>query len=94
MVAQLIANQRSIMYAVYPDEGHEITKPRNRISEYALIDAFLAHYLGGKISPIDEDLIGSTLVLKEGADLIAPIEKAYQALQMERTRLPTARSVD
>lgn len=35
-------------YLVFPDEGHGVTKPRNRIAMAQRIEAFLARHLGGR----------------------------------------------
>jgi len=37
-----------VEYLVFPDEGYYITKPKNRIKFYGMIEKFLAKYLGGR----------------------------------------------
>jgi dipeptidyl aminopeptidase/acylaminoacyl peptidase len=35
-------------YLLFPDEGHDIEKPKNRLRCYAAVEKFLAKYLGGR----------------------------------------------
>ncbi len=56
-----------VTYAVYPDEGHGLSRPENRIAFHALTEAFLAGCLGGSYQPVGEDLAGASLQVPEGA---------------------------
>ena len=38
-------------YLVFPDEGHAIVRPRNRLAYYAAVERFLAAQLGGRHEP-------------------------------------------
>ena len=37
-----------VEYMVAPDEGHSIARPINRLAMLALVEKFLAKYLGGR----------------------------------------------
>jgi acetyl esterase/lipase len=80
---QIVAAARSrglpVTYVLYPDEGHGFSIPANRISSYAIIEAFLAQHLGGaRFEPIGDDLQGSALKV-EGAQHVPGLEGALQA---------------
>jgi dipeptidyl aminopeptidase/acylaminoacyl peptidase len=49
-------NQKGIYfeYLVFPDEGHGIVKPENRVKFYAITEKFLARYLGGNYEEIED----------------------------------------
>jgi dipeptidyl aminopeptidase/acylaminoacyl peptidase len=40
-----------VTYLVFPDEGHELARPENRLDMYGRIEAFLAEHLGGRAEP-------------------------------------------
>ena len=39
-------------YVLYPDEGHGFARPENRLSFYAVTEAFLAKHSGGRYEPV------------------------------------------
>ena len=41
----------NVTYLFYPDEGHGLVRPANRLSFYSAADQFLARYLGGRAEP-------------------------------------------
>ena len=49
---QIVAAMRErgipVTYALFPDEGHGFARPENRIAFMALLEQFLAKYLGGR----------------------------------------------
>ena len=47
-----------VTYVLYPDEGHGFARPENRMTFYAVTEAFLGTYLGGRAEPIGDDLKG------------------------------------
>ena len=77
-----------VTYALYPDEGHGFILPANRISSYAIIEAFLAQHLGGtggvagggstRFEAIGADLRGSSLTA-DGAQHVPGLEAALKA---------------
>jgi dipeptidyl aminopeptidase/acylaminoacyl peptidase len=76
-----------VTYVVYPDEGHGFIIPANRVSSYAIIEAFLAQHLGAggegggattRFEPIGADLRGSSLAV-DGAQHVPGLEAALKA---------------
>jgi acetyl esterase/lipase len=41
-----------VSYILYPDEGHGLVRPANRLDFYSRADQFLAKYLGGRAEPL------------------------------------------
>jgi dipeptidyl aminopeptidase/acylaminoacyl peptidase len=70
MVRQMEAGHIPVTYVVYPDEGHGFARPQNRMSFYAVAEAFLARYLGGRYQPIGADFAGSSIQVPNGAGLV------------------------
>lgn len=68
-----------VTYVLYPDEGHGFVRPENRLSFYAIAEAFLAEFLGGRAEPIGDDFEGSSLEVLEGAEHIAGLKDALPA---------------
>ena len=68
MVAALDASGVPVTYLLYPDEGHGLVRPENRLAFFARAEAFLARHLGGKCEPIREgEAAGSSVqVVREG----------------------------
>ncbi len=60
-----------VTYVLYPDEGHGFSRPPNKMSFFALTEAFLQEHLGGRAEPIGSDLEGSTYQLLESGPEIA-----------------------
>ncbi len=73
IVAALKSRNIPVTYAFYPNEGHGFARPENRLSFYAVMEAFLAQHLGGHFEPVGEDLEGVSLELREGSELIKNI---------------------
>ena len=48
IVAALRARGQDVEYTLYPDEGHGLARPENRLDFYARAERFLARYLGGR----------------------------------------------
>jgi dipeptidyl aminopeptidase/acylaminoacyl peptidase len=79
IVAAARARGLPVSYVLYPDEGHGFSIPANRISSYAIIEAFLAQHLGGaRFEPIGADLGGSTLQV-QGPQHVPGLEAALKA---------------
>ncbi len=75
-----VMNERGIpvAYVLYPDEGHGFARPENRLSFFAITEAFLARCLGGSYEPIGEDLKNSSLQVLSGADEVPGLKKALK----------------
>ncbi|MBZ0271653.1 S9 family peptidase [bacterium] len=59
-----------VTYLLYPDEGHGFARPQNRMSFYAVAEAFLSRCAGGEFQPIGGDFEGSSIEVKTGADYV------------------------
>lgn len=67
-----------VTYVVYPDEGHGFARPENRISFNAVLEAFLAKYLGGRFESINQALKGSSITVQSGTDDIYGLSEALK----------------
>ncbi len=76
IVQAMKAKALPVTYALYPDEGHGFARPENRISFYALSEAFLSQCLGGRFQPIGADLQGASLKVPEGREHIPGLKEA------------------
>ncbi len=79
LVAAMQAKQLPVTYALFPDEGHGFARPQNRISFYAVSEAFLTRCLGGRYEPVGEDFRGSSIEVKVGADHLPGLARALAA---------------
>jgi len=55
-----------VIYLLYPDEGHGLVRPENKLSMCAVIEKFLFNVLGGRYMAYDPKFIGSSIQIKEG----------------------------
>lgn len=71
-------NERGIpvTYVLYPDEGHGFAVPENRLSFYAVAEAFLAACLGGRYEPVGEDFRGANIEVPSGAEFVPGLTEA------------------
>ena len=67
-----------VTYVLYPDEGHGFARPENRLSFYAIAEAFLSEHLGGQFEPVGEDFQGSKIRVPEGADQVPGLQTALE----------------
>jgi dipeptidyl aminopeptidase/acylaminoacyl peptidase len=65
-----------VTYLLYTDEGHGFARPENRLSFYAVTDAFLAEHLGGRYEPIGDDFEGSSIIVQCGAEEVPGLAEA------------------
>ena len=65
-----------VTYVLYPDEGHGFARPENRLSFYAVAEAFLSEHLGGRFELVGEDFQGSKIQVPEGADQVPGLHAA------------------
>jgi dipeptidyl aminopeptidase/acylaminoacyl peptidase len=68
-----------VTYLLYPNEGHGFARPENRLSFYAVTEAFLAKCLGGRCEKIGDDFKGSSVQVLEGASDIPGTPEAVGA---------------
>lgn len=65
-----------VTYVLYPDEGHGFARPENRLSFYAVAEAFLAEHLGGRYQPVGDDFEGSNITVPVGMDEVPGLSEA------------------
>ncbi len=65
-----------VTYLLYTDEGHGFARPENRLSFYAVTDAFLAEHLGGRYEPVGDDFEGSSVTVPVGAEEVSGLVEA------------------
>ena len=65
-----------VTYVLYPDEGHGFARPENRISFYAVAEAFLSEHLGGRFEPVGDDFENSTITVPVGAEEVPGLAEA------------------
>jgi hypothetical protein len=68
-----------VTYVLYPEEGHGFAVPENRISFFAIAEAFLAAHLGGRAEPFGQDFTGAKLEVPEGAAHVPGLEGVLPA---------------
>ncbi len=76
IVKAMQAKKLPVTYVLYADEGHGFARPENRLSFYAITEAFLADHLGGEYEPIGNDFVGANLTVPAGADEIPGLTDA------------------
>jgi acetyl esterase/lipase len=67
IIAAMRAKGLPVTYVLYPEEGHGFAEPANRISFFAIAEAFLGTHLGGRAEPIGQDFAGAKFEVPEGA---------------------------
>jgi dipeptidyl aminopeptidase/acylaminoacyl peptidase len=70
IVKAMQARNIPVTYVYYSDEGHGFRRPENRRSFTAVVEMFLARHLGGRVEPVSDDFVGSTIEFKAGRELI------------------------
>lgn len=70
IVQAMVDRNIPVTYVLYPDEGHVFLRAENRLSFFAVAEAFLAKHLGGRLEPIGDDSNGSSITVPEGAENI------------------------
>ncbi|MBI4872248.1 MAG: S9 family peptidase [Candidatus Riflebacteria bacterium] len=53
IVAALREKGKDVEYLLFPDEGHGLVRPENRLRYFAAMEAFLARHLGGRAEPAE-----------------------------------------
>lgn len=78
IVRALQTNGIPVTYVLYPEEGHGFVRPENRLSFFAIAEAFLARCLGGQHQPLAHDLAGARLEVKSGAEIVPGLQEALK----------------
>lgn len=55
-----------VTYVLFPDEGHGFAEPANRLSFFAVAEAFLARHLGGRAEPFGAVFEESSITVPSG----------------------------
>ncbi len=66
-----------VTYVLYPDEGHGFAKPENRLSFFAISEAFLAEHLGGRVEAFGS-FEGSSIQVPQGAEHVPGLESVLK----------------
>jgi dipeptidyl aminopeptidase/acylaminoacyl peptidase len=81
IVAAMEEREIPVTYVLYPDEGHGFAVPQNRLSFYAVAEAFLADCLGGRYEPVGDDFAGSSIQVPAGATFVPGLEDALGSMK-------------
>lgn len=81
IVAAMQEKEIPVTYVLYPDEGHGFARPENRLSFYAVTEAFLAQHLGGRFEEVGDDFQGSSITVPAGAGGIPQLGPALDAME-------------
>jgi len=65
-----------VTYVLYPDEGHGFARSENRLSFYAVAEAFLSQHLGGRFEIVGDDFLGSSITIPVGEEEIPGLKEA------------------
>lgn len=76
IVTAMQENGLAVAYILYSDEGHGFVRPENRLSFYAIAEAFLAEHMGGRAEAFGSDLEGASLSVPQGVETIAGLQDA------------------
>ena len=76
VVQAMQTKNHPVTYVLYPDEGHGFARPENRLSFYAVAEAFLSQHLGGRFEPVGDDFLGSSIMVPMGSEEIPGLEVA------------------
>ena len=75
IVHELVQKKIPVTYVVYADEGHGFQRPENRVSFYAISEAFLGKCLGGR-SETMTSFPGANISVPQGADIVPGLAQA------------------
>ena len=76
LVAAMKARGIPVTYVLYPDEGHGLARATNRLSFFAVAEAFLSKCLGGRFEPVGDDFQDASLQLLEGREHVPGLPEA------------------
>lgn len=76
IVGAMQAKGLPVTYVLYADEGHGFARPENRLSFYAIVEAFLSEHLGGRYQPIGQDFVGANFTVPYGAGDVPGLAEA------------------
>ncbi len=76
IVRAMTAKRLPVTFVLYSDEGHGFARPENKLSFYAVSEAFLSQCLGGRFQPIGDDFHGSSIAVPTGKDNVPGLKEA------------------
>lgn len=79
VVAAMQKAGAQVTYLLYPDEGHGIIRTENNRSFLAISEVFFGQCLGGRYSPLSQQLEGSSVKVPAGIEHIQGLEEALAA---------------
>jgi dipeptidyl aminopeptidase/acylaminoacyl peptidase len=75
----------AFVYLLYPDEGHSLTRPQNRLSFYAAAERFLGKCLGGPVQPLADDFRGASARTLAGLSYMPDLRSMAPPLPVQAT---------
>ena len=85
IVSAMQAKDVPVTYVLFPDEGHGFARPVNNIAFNAVVEAFLAKFLGGRAEPIGETVAQSSATVPHGAEFAPGLSEALATPDEVRT---------
>jgi dipeptidyl aminopeptidase/acylaminoacyl peptidase len=76
IVLAMQAKSIPVTYLLYPDEGHGFVRSENKLSFYAVAEAFLAKHLGGRYESVGTAFKNSSITVPTGADGVLGLAEA------------------
>jgi dipeptidyl aminopeptidase/acylaminoacyl peptidase len=73
IVEAIEKNGGSVIYVLYPDEGHEFARAENRLDFCARTEAFLGRYLGGRVEPMTSARFPGSSAVVRGAGPLSEV---------------------
>jgi dipeptidyl aminopeptidase/acylaminoacyl peptidase len=71
-------HDKRVTYVLYHDEGHGLSRTDNQLSYYAIVEAFLARYIGGRAQPIGDELGAATYTVLAGLEHVPGLRAARE----------------
>jgi dipeptidyl aminopeptidase/acylaminoacyl peptidase len=83
IVEAMVQQGIPVTYALYPDEGHGFARPENRLSFFAVAEAFLAAWIGGECQDVEGDFRGSSIRIVAGAEHVPGLREEIENALLE-----------
>jgi dipeptidyl aminopeptidase/acylaminoacyl peptidase len=83
VVAAMQKAGTQVTYLLYPDEGHGIIRTENNRSFLAISEVFFGQCLGGRYSPLSQELEGSSVKVPAGIEHIRGLKETLAARRSE-----------
>ena len=71
IVKAMKAHGIPVSYLLYPDEGHGLSRPENKLSMFSIIEQFLSKITDGRYLPHNNKFPGSSIEIKENDNIKA-----------------------